>query len=357
MPSRAITRHADEPPGWADLARTIGTFYHDPRWIREIAACFAYRVHWLAAGEGTLGGGLALAEVPALLGPARLVSFPFSFVAGPMARDHDIAQALTAAARELAGEWGLKRVEIKQLGSAGPVADGFVRSMRYTTYRVSTSGGEQAVWKRLHVTSTQQRIRKGQKAGVIVEMGRTVEDWLAMAGLEERVQQAFGVPAPPRGFFLGTCRRLQEAGLADLYLARVPDGRVAAGFVMFKGPRECWGAPPRSRRPSPSSSCAGVRRPFPSHMITGPTPVGCSRRAATVAFWRWPPGCGRGCRRRWPAWVPACTATWGDRAPILLAAPQENSEALGEELFLPLVARPAAARVRVSDRPERVYRR
>src|SRR5437773_3141229 len=59
-----------------------------------------------------------------------------------------------------------------------------------------------------------------------------------MARLEERVQQAFGVPAPPRRFSVGTCRRLQEAGLVDLYLARVPDGRIAAGFVMFKGPRE-----------------------------------------------------------------------------------------------------------------------
>ncbi len=238
MPSPAITRHADEPRGWADIARATGTFYHDPRWIREIVACFGYRAHWLAAGEGTLAGGLALAEVPALLGAPHLVSFPFSFVAGPLARDHDVARALAAAARELAGERGLKRVEIKQLGSAGPVADGFVRSTRYTTYRVSTAGGEQAVWKRLHVTSTQQRIRKGQKAGVTVALGRTAEDWLAMARLEERVQQAFGVPAPPRRFFLGTCRRLQEAGLVDLYLARVPDGRIAAGFVMFKGPRE-----------------------------------------------------------------------------------------------------------------------
>jgi len=60
MPSPAITRHADEPAGWSDLARAIGTFYHDPRWIREIATCFGYRVHWLAAGAGgAMAGGLA----------------------------------------------------------------------------------------------------------------------------------------------------------------------------------------------------------------------------------------------------------------------------------------------------------
>src|SRR4029077_5559165 len=78
----------------------------------------------------------------------------------------------------------------------------------------------------------------GQKAGVEVVDGRSAEDWLAMAQLEEKVQQGHGVPAPPRALFLDVCRGLQEAGLADLYLARVPGGRIAAGFVMFKGPRE-----------------------------------------------------------------------------------------------------------------------
>jgi hypothetical protein len=216
-----------------------GTFYHDRRWLTEITRCFGYRLHTLTAGTATaLTGGLALAEVPALVGHGRLVSFPFSFIAGPLAADADTHAALAAAARDLAIERRARRVELKQLGVDRAVAEGFERSTRYSTYRVSTQGGEQAVWKRLHVTSTQQRIRKGQKAGVVVVDGRSEGDWLAMARLEERVQQGHGVPAPPRRFFLGSLRRLQEAGLVDLYLARIPDGRIAAGFVMFKGPRE-----------------------------------------------------------------------------------------------------------------------
>lgn len=236
-----ITRHTDAPPGWDACARELGTFYHHSLWITELAACLRYRVHWLAARDGErLVGGLALAEVPALFGPGRLVSFPFSFVAGPLAASVDVAQALAAEAIAVAQERNLRRVELKQAVSAvnRVPAVGYVRSTRYTTFRVSPDGGEQAVWKRLHVTSTQQRIRKGQKAGVTVVDGRSGDDWLAMARLEETVQQGHGVPAPPRSLFLTVCRRLQDAGLADLYLARVPDGRIAAGFVMFKGPRD-----------------------------------------------------------------------------------------------------------------------
>lgn len=236
-----ITRHSDPSPpaGWNDLVSKWGTFYHDARWITAIARCFRYRVHWLTASEsGAPLGGMALAEVPSLFGPKRLVSFPFSFIAGPMAPNADIAHALTAEARALAAERRIRRVEIKQLGTPWPPAAGFARSTRYTTYRVQTAGGEQAVWKRLHVTSTQQRIRKGQKAGVTVVDGRSVDDWLAMARLEERTQQGHGVPAPPRRFFLDVCRGLQDAGLVELLLARIPDGRIAAGFVLFKGARE-----------------------------------------------------------------------------------------------------------------------
>jgi len=235
-----VARHADTPPGWDALARERGNFYHQAAWITGVARCLRYRTHWLTVGEGDhLVGGLALAEVPALFGGVRLVSYPFSFIAGPMAETPDVAHALLAESAALAGERRARRVEIKQFGpTAPPPASGWVRSDRYRTYRVLPDGGEAAVWKRLHVTSTQQRIRKGQKAGVQVVDGRTPDDWLAMARLEERIQQGHGVPAPPRALFLDVCRGLQEAGLADLYLAKVPDGRIAAGFVMFKGPRE-----------------------------------------------------------------------------------------------------------------------
>jgi hypothetical protein len=239
MPLPAITRHAEPPAGWDALVAQHGTFYHDRRWLLALTRCFDYRLHVLMAGpDAAPTGGLALAEVPTLAGRGRLVSFPFSFIAGSLATDAATRAALAAAARDLAVELRVRRLELKQLGIDHPPPEEFERSTRYSTFRVATQGGEQAVWKRLHVTSTQQRIRKGQKAGVTVVDGRSENDWLAMARLEERVQQGHGVPAPPRRYFLEVLRGLQEAGLVDLYLARIPDGRIAAGFVMFKGPRE-----------------------------------------------------------------------------------------------------------------------
>ncbi len=239
MPPFTISRATSEPAGWQELARSHGTFYHDARWVTGLARCFDYRTHWLTASDdGRPVAGLALAEVPTLSGKRRLVSYPFSFIAGPMAESEAAAVAVVEAARSLMVERHARRVEIKALGPGGTVPDGFVRSTRYSTYRISPDGGEQAVWKRLDRTSVQQRVRKGEKAGVQVVMGESEADWLAMAQLEEGVQRGHGVPAPPRRMFVDLLRGLQREGLVDLYLARIPDGRIAAGFVMYKGPRD-----------------------------------------------------------------------------------------------------------------------
>ena len=81
-----VTRSDEAPAGWAELVQARGTFYHHAAWIDGVALCLQYRTHWLAAWEGDrLVGGLALAEVPGLFGGIRLVSFPFSFIAGPLA--------------------------------------------------------------------------------------------------------------------------------------------------------------------------------------------------------------------------------------------------------------------------------
>ncbi len=235
-----ITQHGTEAPaGWQAFAQARGTFYHDARWISGLARCLRYRTHWITTTDSDgIAGAMALAEVPKLTGGKRLVSYPFSFIAGPMATSTAAAHAVLERARALAAEVGSKRLEVKALGPGFEVAPGFERSGRYTTYRISPEGGEQAVWKRLDRTSVQQRIRKGEKAGVTVVMGESEADWRAMAELEESVQQGHGVPAPPRRMFTELLRGLQREGLVDLYLARIPDGRIAAGFVMYKGPTD-----------------------------------------------------------------------------------------------------------------------
>jgi lipid II:glycine glycyltransferase (peptidoglycan interpeptide bridge formation enzyme) len=129
-------------------------------------------------------------------------------------------------------------VEIKQSHPTWEAASGFVRNVHYHAYRLDTSGTESDIFKRLHKSSTQRGIRKAEKSGVKVRVGTSNADWVEMARLQERTSHGHGVPAPPRGFFIVLCKALQQAGLAELYIAEVPERGVAAAVVVWKGPRD-----------------------------------------------------------------------------------------------------------------------
>jgi hypothetical protein len=233
----SITLTAEPPPDWGPLAGELGTFYHQPLWALCLRDSYRLRLECYSARiGGELHGLLAVAEIPPLLGPRRLVSLPFSYAAGPLARDPRTADALTVALRERAQEGRVRRVEVKSRGEFPP-APGFHRTSRYVTFEVPTEGGEAAVWQQLHSGSTQRSIRKGEKSGVSIRRGESTTDWLLMAELEERTAHGHGLPAPPRRFFTEGCRRLQDAGLASVYLAFTRTGTPAAAITIWKGPR------------------------------------------------------------------------------------------------------------------------
>ncbi len=235
--SPVVERCAELPADAARLIASRGTFYHDPRWVTAIAECFRYRVHWLVARwEGAAVGALALAEVPRLFGRHRLVSFPFSYAAGPVAADPSTDVALCRAAIGVARERRAARLDIKRSHADLAAAPGYDRTARYRTYVVDTTGSEEAVRGRLH-ESTVRGIRRAEREGVHVVRDDSELAWTAMARLQEQSARRHGVPPPPRHFFVYTCRRLQREGLADLLLARV-NGAVAAGVVLWTGERE-----------------------------------------------------------------------------------------------------------------------
>jgi hypothetical protein len=236
MPSLTVVRTTELPPDWEAYARAHGTFYHLPQWLECLRDTYRFKIEcYSARAEGELVGLLAVAQVPTLLGPRRLVSLPFSYAAGPLARNSGVADALAAAVREDARDRRIHRVELKSRGEFPP-APGFHRTSHYSTYEISIDGGEAAVWGRLHPGSTQRSIRKGQKAGLIIRRGESPEDWLLMARLEEQTAHSHGLPAPPRRFFTQGCWRLQQAGLAAAYLA-FKENTPAAAISVWKGPR------------------------------------------------------------------------------------------------------------------------
>lgn len=230
-------RRADAPdPAWQALARERGSFYHEPAWSALLAAEFGFRIEYLTAHDGDrLVGILPLARARGLT-KSRLVSLPFSYAVGPVAHDHEAVLALMEYAHALAKGEG-RSLEIKSLAHDVPLATGYSRREAYATYLVDMSGGETAIFERLHAGSTRRSIRKAQKSNLLVSTETLAESWLAFAKLQEATSHGHGLPAPPRSFFVDGCRGLAEQGLASLRLARL-EGVPVAGIVLWQGARQ-----------------------------------------------------------------------------------------------------------------------
>ena len=238
MPQFSIEHSPDPPKGWDDFARAHGGFYHTSEWTLQLSRAFRFPPTFVVAREsGEVAGILPLVATRSLLGRRRLVSLPFSYAAGPIARDSSVALALVDEARALGKQFGSPRVEIKTASTDLPIASGFHRSLHYSRYVLDTSGGTQAIMARLHPNHVRRGIRKAEKQ-LSLERAGDVDGWRTMARLQQETSRRHGLPAPPDRFFIDSCLRLQERDLAALYLARNAQGRAVAAVVVWIGPRD-----------------------------------------------------------------------------------------------------------------------
>jgi Acetyltransferase (GNAT) domain len=237
MPPLEIAEHADAPDDWDAFVHARGSFYHERAWTAAIAEQFDFEPLYLTARHsGSLVGVLPSVLMRGPLGRRRHVSLPFSYAAGPLAASGEASLGLIEQLRARASADHVRRVEIKQRGVDPPRLPDFSRSDHYATYVVPTTGGLDAVWKRLHPSHVQRGVKRARKT-VSVDHG-TGEEWAVMAELQQRSARRLGLPAPPMSFFTRTCAHLQTLGLADLLLARIPSGDRVAAIVLWKGRSE-----------------------------------------------------------------------------------------------------------------------
>lgn len=231
-------KYGDQPPdGWLALARARGSFYHEPAWLDTLRDELGVSPRYFSASQDErLVGLLPVGEVRGLSGRRRLVSLPFSYAVGPVSETSEASAALVAETRVAAQAMGVGAVEIKSLAADLPDPHGFHRILKYSTYIVSTAGGEAAAWQALHPDSSRRGVRRAERDGVKVRQGAERADWRRFAELQEASSHSHGLPAPPRQFFERGVRALQDQGLADLLLAEV-GGRIVAGMVLWKGAR------------------------------------------------------------------------------------------------------------------------
>ena len=183
---------------------------------------------------------LPLVRTRGALSGRRLVSLPYTPVAGPLASDRKVAGELLRAAVDLTRESSPTRLEIKAADpSFADLADDLTRCRWTDTYvRELPRGGEKL---RFGNSRNHGRIKwavnKANRLGVRVreaEHERDVRQWYA---LYLKTMRMHAVPPRPRRFFDALWELLQPRGLMTLVLAERQEGgrrRLLAGSILLR---------------------------------------------------------------------------------------------------------------------------
>ncbi len=211
-----VSPYKGSAEAWDGFVRTQGvarhyTHCHLYGWRAVMRQALGHDAPYLVAlddSNGTIHGVLPLVRLKSMLFGHYLVSVPFVNYGGPIGTPAAIGALLTYAAR-MADLEGAKILELRSRYDLGEFT-GFHASHRKITVLMDSSGGSDALWKRLP-SKLRSQIRRPQKEGVTVRIG------LDQAGPFYRVfsrhMRDLGTPVMPWPFFQSVVREFSDSAL------------------------------------------------------------------------------------------------------------------------------------------------
>jgi hypothetical protein len=204
-------------------------FFHSAAWARVLVRTYGHRPFYLACHRGgRLTALVPVMEVCSSFTGRRGVCVPFADFCNPLffgqGRPVDAMEALSNLARERC--W--RHFEIRggpRLGTDAGAAASFL------AHSLDLRAGPERLFAKLD-SSVRRAVRKGERAGLKVEVRTDREAMLAFYRLHTRTRRRHGLPPQPLAFFLNIHDEVIRTGFGVLVLAF--DGSTpVAGAVFF----------------------------------------------------------------------------------------------------------------------------
>lgn len=228
-PGEAARRDA-----WVE-AHPRGTVFHLAGWGRTVERVFGHQVRDLGAFRGDeLVGVLPLAECRRLPVGRHLVSVPYGVYGGPLGADETVEAELIAAARRLARELRVGRLELRceePLAAVQGATEGLARSDLYVDFRQRLPADPAAVLARFRKDERRLVRRARDRHGLEVSEGPWFVGELARLFAESK--QRLGSPGLPLAWFRGLQDELP--GKTVLHVVRRGDELLAANLSFVHG--------------------------------------------------------------------------------------------------------------------------
>ena len=229
-PSSILTLDPLAVSNWDDQVKGLSgySFFHSASWARTLEDSYGYKPVYFAEMQGRkIRNLLPMMEVNSWLTGRRGVSLPFTDSCEALGAG---TQALFDAATRMGQERGWRYWEAR--GSCGQ-PDTTPGYTTFLTHGIQVSGNEDAIFNRFE-SSVRRAIRKGQNAGVSVDISQSMDDMRSFYRLHCQTRQKHGVPPQPFAFFESLHRHVVAHNLGFVVIARFQGRPISAGvFVHF----------------------------------------------------------------------------------------------------------------------------
>jgi FemAB-related protein (PEP-CTERM system-associated) len=202
------------------------TVAHLLGWRNVVVRTYGHTPHYLVARQDRqVWGVLPLFLVRSRIFGSFLVTAPYLSSGGLLAQTPEARRVLVDEARRLAGQLGVRYVELRNHEAIG--CD-LVRSERYCRYLLPLEADPDALWARFEPRA-RKAVRKGLKAGLSVEQG--AHHVTALTELLNRHMRSLGTPFHGPAFYH---QILTEFGKeAEVFVVRRDHQAIGAGIVIF----------------------------------------------------------------------------------------------------------------------------
>ena len=208
--------------------------FHSPAWLKALSQTYGYvPVAYTTSPPTTeLRSGLLFCSIESWLTGRRLVSLPFSDHCDPLVDSETDLQVLMTAALQDAQKEKLKYVAIRPLQHWDIVTSIPCTTMPYTFHQLDLNPGLSTLFSNLHKSSTQRKVRRSEREGLIYQEGSSQPLFESFYELFQLTRCRHNLPTPPREWFINLMRCFGKS--LKIRVARRKDGYAVAAMITLR---------------------------------------------------------------------------------------------------------------------------
>ncbi len=207
--------------------------FHTTAWLRALHLTYGFEpvVYAQTSPGGDLLDGIPFCRVNSWLTGKRLVSLPFSDHCRPLVTGWHVVGNLVGGLAQAVATEDLRYVELRLPGATETGHSVFQSALPYILHVLDLTPGLGTLFQKFHKSSTQRRIRRAERSGLLYREGRSealLESFYYLLVLTRRRHR---IPPQPKTWFrnlIGCFGKALQIRVASL------DGRPVAAILTLR---------------------------------------------------------------------------------------------------------------------------